>query len=66
MPMATGSGEIVKMEIDYEVTCNDRLPQIHAVAKAGKLQEALDQLLALEKQTRTVRTETERQKKQIL
>jgi 26S proteasome regulatory subunit N5 len=53
--MSTGSGEIVKMEVDYSITCDEKLPQIHAMAKEGKLQEALEALLVLEKQTRTVR-----------
>lgn len=50
--MATGSGEIVKMEVDYSSTCDKQIPEAVAIAKAGDLSKALEQLLALEKQTR--------------
>lgn len=55
MPMSTGSGEIVKMEVDYSVTCDETLPGLIKMAKEGNLTQALVELLALEKQTRTVR-----------
>ncbi|KAF7281513.1 hypothetical protein GWI33_004593 [Rhynchophorus ferrugineus] len=51
--IATDSGKIVKMEVDYSSTCDEKIPECEKLAKAGKLHDALDQLLALEKQTRT-------------
>lgn len=42
-----------KMEVDYSTAVNDKIPECEKLAKAGKLTEALDSLLALEKQTRT-------------
>ena len=50
----TAGGHIVKMEVDYMPTCDEKIPQCQTLAAEGKLQEALDILLALEKQTRTV------------
>lgn len=41
------------MEVDYESTCDEKIPECQKLAKSGKLHDALDQLLALEKQTRT-------------
>ncbi|KAG7223691.1 hypothetical protein INR49_015416 [Caranx melampygus] len=46
-------GRIVKMEIDYSSTVDERLPECEKMAKEGKLQEAIESLLSLEKQTRT-------------
>lgn len=51
--IATDSGKIVKMEVDYSSTCDEKIPECQKLVKAGKLHDALDQLLALEKQTRT-------------
>ncbi|XP_030751890.1 26S proteasome non-ATPase regulatory subunit 12 [Sitophilus oryzae] len=51
--IATDSGKIVKMEVDYSSTCDEKIPECEKLAKSGKLHDALDQLLALEKQTRT-------------
>lgn len=51
--IATDSGKIVKMEVDYTVTCDEKIPECQLLAKNGKLHDALDQLLSLEKQTRT-------------
>ncbi|XP_019613775.1 PREDICTED: 26S proteasome non-ATPase regulatory subunit 12-like [Branchiostoma belcheri] len=42
-----------KMEVDYSATVDEKLPICENLAKEGKLQEALDILLSLEKQTRT-------------
>lgn len=50
----TDSGRILKMEVDYSSTCDDKIPECQKLAKDGKIQDALDTLLALEKQTRTV------------
>ncbi|XP_071779410.1 26S proteasome non-ATPase regulatory subunit 12 [Centroberyx gerrardi] len=46
-------GKIVKMEMDYSSTVDQRLPECEKMAKEGKLQEAVESLLSLEKQTRT-------------
>lgn len=51
--IATDSGKIVKMEVDYSSTCDEKIPECQKLAKSGKLHDALEQLLALEKQTRT-------------
>lgn len=47
------TGRLVKMEVDYSSTVDERVPACEALAKQGKLKEALDMLLSLEKQTRT-------------
>ncbi|OWR42531.1 proteasome 26S non-ATPase subunit 12 [Danaus plexippus plexippus] len=47
------SGKIIKMEVDYSATCDEKIPLWKSWASNGKVQEAIDQLLALEKQTRT-------------
>ncbi|OQR69383.1 26S proteasome non-ATPase regulatory subunit 12-like [Tropilaelaps mercedesae] len=46
-------GRIVKMEVDYSSTVDAKIPATEALVQQGKLDEALEQLLALEKQTRT-------------
>uniref|UniRef100_A0A674BKQ0 Proteasome 26S subunit, non-ATPase 12 n=1 Tax=Salmo trutta TaxID=8032 RepID=A0A674BKQ0_SALTR len=46
-------GKLVKMEIDYSSTVDTRLPECAKMAKEGRLQEAVESLLSLEKQTRT-------------
>jgi len=51
--VVTDSGRIVKMEVDYSATCDEKIPQSEALAKEGKLTEALDIMLSLEKQART-------------
>ncbi|KAL0278604.1 UNVERIFIED_CONTAM: hypothetical protein PYX00_000376 [Menopon gallinae] len=50
---ATDGGKIVKMEVDYSATCDEKIPACQKLAKAGKIHDALDNLLSLEKQTRT-------------
>lgn len=50
---ATESGKIVKMEVDYSATCDTKIPECKTLAASGKIHDALDALLALEKQTRT-------------
>lgn len=52
-PIATDSGKIVKMEVDYTSTCDEKIPECKKLAQNGKMHDALDCLLALEKQTRT-------------
>lgn len=49
------TGRVVKMEVDYSSTCDQRIPECEALAASGKIHESLENLLALEKQTRTVR-----------
>jgi len=49
------SGRLVKMEVDYSTTCDVKIPECKKLASEGKLHDALDQLLALEKLTRTVK-----------
>jgi len=49
----TEGATTVKMEVDYSATCDEKLPLAESLAQAGKLQEALDMLMVLEKQTRT-------------
>lgn len=46
-------GNIVKMEVDYSDTCDKKIPECEQMAKNGKLIEALESLMTLEKQTRT-------------
>lgn len=51
--IATDTGRIVKMEVDYSSTCDQKIPECIKIAKNGDLRGALDCLLTLEKQTRT-------------
>lgn len=53
-PTTTDSGRIVKMEVDYSSNCDVKIPECKKLAQEGKLHDALDQLLVLEKLTRTV------------
>ena len=48
-----GNSAAVKMEVDYSDTTAKKIPEARDLAKAGKLTDALELLLALEKQTRT-------------
>lgn len=50
--LATDSGKIIKMEIDYTSQCDEKIPTCKKLAAGGKMHDALDCLLALEKQTR--------------
>ena len=46
-------GRIVKMEVDYSATCDEKIPLSKEMAKnPNKFNEALEMLLQLEKQTR--------------
>ena len=47
------SGKIVKMEVDYSSTCDEKIPECKEIAASGRIQEAIDILLGLEKQART-------------
>ena len=42
-----------KMEVDYSETVKEKIPVAEKLASEGKLNEALEILLGLEKQTRT-------------
>ncbi|XP_031558598.1 26S proteasome non-ATPase regulatory subunit 12-like [Actinia tenebrosa] len=46
-------GNVVKMEVDYSDTVDKTIPQCEKLAEEGKLTEALEILLSMEKQTRT-------------
>jgi len=50
--MADGA-TIVKMEVDYSTTCDEKIPVAQSLASQGKVTEAVDMLMALEKQTRS-------------
>ncbi len=50
----TDGGRIIKMEVDYSSTCDEKIPICKALAAEGKINEGLEILYALEKQTRTV------------
>ena len=41
------------MEVDYSSTVEEKIPQAKELAAQNKLEDALEMLLALEKQTRT-------------
>nr|XP_045584435.1 26S proteasome non-ATPase regulatory subunit 12-like [Procambarus clarkii]XP_045584436.1 26S proteasome non-ATPase regulatory subunit 12-like [Procambarus clarkii]XP_045584437.1 26S proteasome non-ATPase regulatory subunit 12-like [Procambarus clarkii] len=49
----TEGGRLVKMEVDYSTTCDEKIPAAQQMAKDGRVQEAVDSLMVLEKQTRT-------------
>jgi len=53
-PLAFDNGQTEKMEVDYSTTCDDKISIAQNLASGNKLQEALNMLLELEKQTRTV------------
>ncbi|RZF45484.1 hypothetical protein LSTR_LSTR009355 [Laodelphax striatellus] len=50
---AVEGGQVVKMEVDYSDTCDEKIPHCKKMAAEGKIHDALDALLSLEKQTRT-------------
>lgn len=52
--MMMDSGKIVKPEGNYSSDCDVKIPESKKLACEGKLHDALDQLLALEKLARTV------------
>lgn len=51
--IVTDGGRLVKMEVDYSTTCDEKIPAAQKLAKDGSVQEAVDMLMVLEKQTRT-------------
>lgn len=46
-------GRLQKMEVDYSLTVIKKIPECEQLAQDGKLNEAIEILLSLEKQTRT-------------
>ncbi|GAV05535.1 hypothetical protein RvY_15653 [Ramazzottius varieornatus] len=52
MAMSSAEGKLIKMEVDYADTVATQLPKAEQMAKAGKLTEAIDELLIIEKQCR--------------
>lgn len=44
---------LVKMEVDYSAEMDKKIPELKTLAGSGKLDDALEQLYGLEKQTRT-------------
>jgi len=46
-------GNVIKMEVDYSASCDEKIPKAQELAAKGELQQALDMLMSLEKQTRT-------------
>lgn len=45
-------GKLEKMEVDYSSTVDKAIPECREVAADGRLSDAIDQLMSLEKQTR--------------
>jgi len=48
-----GDGKLQKMDVDYSTTTDEKIPLAETLAKQGKLTEAIDMLMSLEKQART-------------
>ncbi|KAA0200092.1 hypothetical protein HAZT_HAZT002954 [Hyalella azteca] len=46
-------GRLVKMEVDYSTTCDEKIPVAYRMAEEGNVAEAVESLMGLEKQTRT-------------
>lgn len=46
-------GRLVKMEVDYTSNCDEKIPEAKALGEQGKVKEAVESLMLLEKQTRT-------------
>jgi len=53
MPIIMDGDRIYKMEVDYSSTCDEKIPAAEKLAEQGKVSEAVDSLMILEKQTRT-------------
>lgn len=51
--VVTDGGRLVKMEVDYSDSCDEKIPQAQKLAKDGQATQAVEILMALEKQTRT-------------
>jgi hypothetical protein len=53
-PIMAEEDRMVKMEVDYSDTVAKLIPECETLAADNKLNEAIDKLLVLEKQTRAV------------
>ncbi|XP_076634658.1 regulatory particle non-ATPase 5 [Colletes latitarsis] len=53
LPESTMDSGKMKMELDYSSNCDTKIPECKKLAREGKLYDALDQLLVLEKLART-------------
>jgi len=51
--IVTDGDRIVKMEVDYSETCDTKIPEAEKMAEEGKVTEAIEALMSLEKQART-------------
>jgi len=51
--IVTDGGRLVKMEVDYSDSCDEKIPLAQTMAKDGQATQAVEMLMALEKQTRT-------------
>jgi len=51
--IVTDGGRLVKMEVDYSDSCDEKIPLAQKMAKDGQAIQAVEMLMALEKQTRT-------------
>ena len=50
--MASAEGKLIKMEVDYSDTVATQLPKAEEMARSGRLSEAIEELLVVEKQCR--------------
>lgn len=50
--MSSLYGTMIKQEADYTTTCDEKIPECEKLALSGKLQEAIEALTILEKQSR--------------
>lgn len=50
--MSSLYGTMIKQEADYTTTCDEKIPECEKLALSGKLQEAIEILIILEKQSR--------------
>jgi len=53
-PLNTDGGRTVQVDVHYSAICDETIAVAESLAASGKLSEALDTLLMLEKQTRNV------------
>lgn len=52
MAITSADGRLVKMEVDYSDAVATQLPKSEELARTGRLNDAIEELLVLEKQTR--------------
>jgi len=53
-PLNTDGGRTVKMDVHYCAMCDETISVAESWAASGKIPQALDTLIMLEKQTRNV------------